>query len=804
MGGALTFSCCQAHSEPAGLTVLEYPDHVKVDTHHMGERKRRGRKLLEDFVLGDILGQGAFGVVYECAEKDSVLMNYAVKMVDKVETPVADIKHEAELLKSFDHPNIVKFHAIYFERVFVCIVMSKYPGGDMIEGMHSFWKTKGKIPCPTAAPLARQMMQSIAYLHSCHIVHRDIKGDNYLMDRSDLLDPELTLVLADFGTALRGEPGARFKDSVGTKIYWPPEFFKLDYSFKVDVWAVGIITYGLFESRFPFRNEKDAKNKEATIKSSVSSEAKDWIAAVLAKVEDLRPSASVALMHPYVNSVTSPGEERPAEFGSKARRGSLGDQWKEEDMKEALCRGKDERRKELVQRLQGAAVVSHNTTNEKLKTMWQNEFTVGGNMVRKSTVGKSHPSRVKCCWLTLEQASKLSITLTGPVPSIASCANKMKAEEEEAVVKNLKEHGIDISLWGTGSAKSVSQFAEEVYSGSAQLMLDASSHKRLVRVVDIVLVRLSAGDKFLVETSEVLEDGRGRTDLNRIPACKKQPHENCWRAMARLLAEQLGLDASAVTIAAAREQFEEEEVSKNFPGVVTVYRKEIVDVSVIMHSDTRAKLGLDAGAPKPYTVKTGAIASKTFEWLSEAECKARRVKLRAPVEHHDVSALVRAPIGLQLEELEAFLRENDVEVSKFTGENKIKSLREFSDELVAGEATLQKTVEGKILRIVDVIALKLVKEKTGELLVESSEVLADGTSTVLNRLPGCKKRPDENEFVSAAHFIRKTFCLDDNSFTFLENEVAVVEDTKPDPAYPGVQTTFRKRILTAYLSEPDG
>merc|ERR1719181_702246 len=60
------------------------------------------QQLMTHYTLGEALGQGAFGVVYACAKKGTKDFNLAVKMVDKVETPVAEIKKEAEMLKTLE------------------------------------------------------------------------------------------------------------------------------------------------------------------------------------------------------------------------------------------------------------------------------------------------------------------------------------------------------------------------------------------------------------------------------------------------------------------------------------------------------------------------------------------------------------------------------------------------------------------------------------------------------------------------------------------------------------------------------
>jgi len=189
------------------------------------EELASGKRLLEEYSVGEAIGEGAFGVVYACAHRKT-RMQAGVKMVDKVETPTAVIRREAELMKSLSHDNIVRFHAVYFERCFVCIVMDKYSGGDLVDGMQTHMKEHGKINPRDIIHVSYQMAASIKYLHGRHIAHRDIKGDNFLITTRDLRDPDCKVALSDFGTAELVEGQRRLSSEVGTRIFWAPEIWQ--------------------------------------------------------------------------------------------------------------------------------------------------------------------------------------------------------------------------------------------------------------------------------------------------------------------------------------------------------------------------------------------------------------------------------------------------------------------------------------------------------------------------------------------------------------------------------------------------
>eukprot|EP00929_Paragymnodinium_shiwhaense_P111609 TRINITY_DN7992_c0_g1_i2.p1 TRINITY_DN7992_c0_g1~~TRINITY_DN7992_c0_g1_i2.p1 ORF type:complete len:782 (-),score=239.19 TRINITY_DN7992_c0_g1_i2:130-2475(-) len=750
------------------------------------------KQLLAEYVLGDVLGQGAFGVVYSCAKKDTKDYKYAVKMVDKVETPVAEIKKEAAVMQELAHPNVVCFHAVYFEKCFVCIVMDKYGGGDLIEGMQLHWKTKGKIPIMNVMHIVRGMAASINHLHSKLYVHRDVKGDNYLTDMKDITDPKCRILMSDFGTAVKlKSPTERLRSSCGTKIYWPPEFYSMNYSFKVDTWALGVIMYGLCDGRFPFKNEQDVRIKKIKLPATVPPKCVDLINGLLEKTEEKRLDGPNLMSHPFLKE-GAPAAPAATNDGDK--------DWAAEGMREGGANGdQDERRRELIDRLEKAAERKKGPSATQMAVLWGSRFDVNDKRTGKSTRYE--------WWNPDKFATEKIIDLDNAIP-LGADVGKV---DVTTVNKMLSDHGIDTSRFGKGDAKTMEQFANEVHAGAAILMLDAQHHKKLVRVVDVVLLRITdsgsgANKRYLTEFAETFADGRNRDNLARLPGTKKEPHENTKKTVDRIIQQIIGVDPLAISVSIKdKEVFEEEEDSRSFPGVTTVYRKEIVEGTVVSKDATvLQKMGLNTTAPSDkFSHADSSRNTKTFKWLTEANCAKQKIKLKAPAEGEEVSGLIQAPCGYTEEQLYKFLEENKVDPTAF-GQKNTKTLKEFSNELLKGEASLMVDTDGKVVRTADIVVLILKKQGVGDILVEAKETYADGQTSELKRVPGTKRRPDENHFVTAQRLLKRQLKMDENCVSLNSAEVKVIEEKKDSPSYPGISTLYRKRVITAELLRLEG
>merc|ERR1712083_354046 len=190
--------------------------------------------------------------------------------------------------------------------------------------------------------------------------------------------------------------------------------------------------------------------------------------------------------------------------------------------------------------------------------------------------------------------------------------------------------------------------------------------------------------------------------------------------------------------------------------------------------------------------------TKFFTWMTDQQAAAKKVKLEAGGAEA-ISALVRAPIGLAEDALREHLTSLGVDISKFGASSDVKSLKEFSQELIKGESTLMQDATGAVTRVVDVVVMIVKNPKSGDVLVETEQNLPNVDKKIaLNRLPGAKCRPDENQFTSAKRILRRQLEIGENDVN-LEKEPQAVEEEKPSKAYPGIKTVYRKRLINAVL-----
>lgn len=269
------------------------------------KQKKFPKHLMEMYDVETLLGSGAFSTVWRCRHRRTGEVR-AMKKIDTREVSPPAIAREIALMKFLRHKNVVTCYDVSLDAHFVNIVIDIFTGGDLVDGLNTHRRVRGRIPDAQLAHIVRQMVAAVAHVHSLRIVHRDVKGENFLSDRPDIGDPNCTVALADFGTAIRSEPGRKLTERVGTPAFWSPEVWSGSYDFLVDIWAIGITTFILLCGALPFDGETEICKAVPPGKPSVqlphysSPACADFITACLNKDPELRPPATEVSFHPWM------------------------------------------------------------------------------------------------------------------------------------------------------------------------------------------------------------------------------------------------------------------------------------------------------------------------------------------------------------------------------------------------------------------------------------------------------------------------------------------------------------------------
>jgi cyclin-dependent kinase-like len=203
-------------------------------------------------VIG-IVGEGAYGVVYKCKNKDNGEF-VAIKKFKEVEDELVKktMTRELRVLQMLKHDNIVEYKEA-FKRKGNLFLVFEYVDKNLLELLQEH--PKGLDPS-VIKKVIYQLCKAIRYLHELNIVHRDIKPENLLVDSN------LKLKLCDFGFARTIKKNyEKLTDYVATRWYRSPELLITSgyYGPEVDYWAIGCIMGELADGDplFPGDNEVD-------------------------------------------------------------------------------------------------------------------------------------------------------------------------------------------------------------------------------------------------------------------------------------------------------------------------------------------------------------------------------------------------------------------------------------------------------------------------------------------------------------------------------------------------------------------
>ncbi len=291
--------------------------------------------VLRHFSIGQLLGRGAYGIVWQAVEKRTQNVMALKKCYEafRNSTDAQRTYREVMYLQKLDgHENIVRLHNVmnatdgkdlYLTFDFMPADLHVVIRSNILEDIHKEY-------------IIYQLLRALKYIHSAGLIHRDIKPSNLL------IDTDCNIKLCDFGLcrSITNIQDRRLTDYVATRWYRCPEVLlgSTKYTTAIDMWSVACILGEMLSHRpllpgystmnqiekilevtgYPNEDELQSmqspfaetmiesirifeKTKIPVLCPKASTEALDFMKHCMRLNPQKRLTADLALLHPYVS-----------------------------------------------------------------------------------------------------------------------------------------------------------------------------------------------------------------------------------------------------------------------------------------------------------------------------------------------------------------------------------------------------------------------------------------------------------------------------------------------------------------------
>jgi len=201
---------------------------------------------LGNYRLIRLLGRGGFAEVYLGQHVRLPSQQAAVKILATRINPedVQSFEHEADTIAALTHPHIVRLLDFDVFEGMPFLVMAYAPNGSLRQ-RHRDGRV---VPLPAVVSYVRQIAGGLDYAHYKHLIHRDIKPDNMLLDECN------QILLSDFGVATiaHNTTSQSAQAVIGTVAYMAPEQFQEYPRPASDQYALAVTVYEWLTGTRPF------------------------------------------------------------------------------------------------------------------------------------------------------------------------------------------------------------------------------------------------------------------------------------------------------------------------------------------------------------------------------------------------------------------------------------------------------------------------------------------------------------------------------------------------------------------------
>ncbi|KAE8284941.1 Serine/threonine-protein kinase ULK1 [Larimichthys crocea] len=208
-----------------------------------------------EFSRKDLIGHGAFAVVFKGRNREKHDWEVAVKCINKKNLAKSQtlLGKEIKILKELKHENIVALLDFQETASSVYLVMEYCNGGDLADYLHS----KGTLSEDTIRVFLQQIAGAMRVLQAKGIIHRDLKPQNILLSNPPgrkSHSNNTCIKIADFGFARYLQNNMMAATLCGSPMYMAPEvIMSQNYDAKADLWSIGTIVFQCLTGKAPFQ-----------------------------------------------------------------------------------------------------------------------------------------------------------------------------------------------------------------------------------------------------------------------------------------------------------------------------------------------------------------------------------------------------------------------------------------------------------------------------------------------------------------------------------------------------------------------